>query len=181
MRHVHSFAKGAWVAPDADARPIASAITGTLIAGAGNNALDVQGMLSFARDVGGPALRAMTFHDRARMLKALALHLMAHKETLYEDSYDTGATLSDHKIDVDGGIGTMLVFASKGRREMPDGHVFLGGRGAHQRLQLSRLGHAGKAGPDPAGRCARHRETGHRDLLCHGNLRAVDDRQRHPA
>tara|TARA_R110002049_G_scaffold117332_2_gene270510 strand:- start:92286 stop:94310 length:2025 start_codon:yes stop_codon:yes gene_type:complete len=127
MRDIHSFAAGEWIAPGAGARNIASAINGDVIAQAGNDALDVQAMLSFARDVGGPALRAMTFHDRARMLKALALHLREHRPALYDLSYDTGATLSDHKIDVDGGIGTMLVFASKGRREMPDAHVFLDG------------------------------------------------------
>ncbi len=127
MRDIQSFAAGEWLAPGAGARNIASAITGEVIAQAGNDALDVQAMLGFARDHGGPALRAMTFHDRARMLKALALHLMEHKQALYDLSYDTGATLSDHKIDVDGGIGTMLVFASKGRREMPDAHVYLDG------------------------------------------------------
>jgi oxepin-CoA hydrolase/3-oxo-5,6-dehydrosuberyl-CoA semialdehyde dehydrogenase len=127
MRDVQSFAKGEWIAPGAGARSIASAITGDVIAQAGNDGLDVQGMLDYARQKGGPALRAMTFHDRARMLKALALYLMERKETLYDLSYDTGATLSDHRIDVDGGIGTMLVFASKGRREMPDGHVYLDG------------------------------------------------------
>lgn len=127
MRDIQSFAAGEWLAPGAGARNIASAITGDVIAQAGNDALDVQAMLGFARDQGGPALRAMTFHDRARMLKALALHLMEHKQALYDLSYDTGATLSDHKIDVDGGIGTMLVFASKGRREMPDAHVYLDG------------------------------------------------------
>ncbi|WP_339822446.1 phenylacetic acid degradation bifunctional protein PaaZ [Sulfitobacter dubius] len=127
MRDIHSYAAGEWLAPGAGARNIASAITGEVIAQAGNDALDAQAMLGFARDHGGPALRAMTFHDRARMLKALALHLMEHKQALYDLSYDTGATLSDHKIDVDGGIGTMLVFASKGRREMPDAHVYLDG------------------------------------------------------
>ena len=127
MRDIQSFAAGEWLAPGAGARNIASAITGDVIAQAGNDALDVQAMLGFAREYGGPALRAMTFHDRARMLKALALHLMEHKQALYDLSYDTGATLSDHKIDVDGGIGTMLVFASKGRREMPDAHVYLDG------------------------------------------------------
>jgi len=127
MRDVQSFAKGQWIAPGAGARSIASAITGDVIAQAGNDGLDVQGMLDYARQKGGPALRAMTFHDRARMLKALALYLMECKEALYDLSYDTGATLSDHRIDVDGGIGTMLVFASKGRREMPDGHVYLDG------------------------------------------------------
>ena len=127
MRDIHSYAAGEWLAPGAGARNIASAITGEVIAQAGNDALDAQAMLGFARDHGGPALRAMTFHDRARMLKALALHLMEHKQALYDLSYDTGATLSDHKIDIDGGIGTMLVFASKGRREMPDAHVYLDG------------------------------------------------------
>ncbi|MDF1726684.1 MAG: phenylacetic acid degradation bifunctional protein PaaZ [Sulfitobacter sp.] len=127
MLDVSSYAAGQWIAPGPGARPIASAITGKVIAQAGNQALDVQTMLGHAREVGGPALRRMTFHDRARMLKALALYLMERKETLYDLSYDTGATLSDHKIDVDGGIGTMMVFASKGRREMPDGHVYLDG------------------------------------------------------
>ena len=127
MLDVQSFAKGQWIASGAGARNIASAITGDVIAQAGNDVLDVQGMLDYARNVGGPALRAMTFHDRARMLKAVALDLMQHKQALYDLSYDTGATLSDHKIDVDGGIGTMLVFASKGRREMPDAHVYLDG------------------------------------------------------
>ncbi len=127
MLDVSSFVAGQWVAPGAGARNIASAITGDVIAQAGNDALDVQMMLDHARNVGGPTLRKMTFHDRARMLKALAVDLMQHKQALYDLSYDTGATLSDHKIDVDGGIGTMLVFASKGRREMPDAQVYLDG------------------------------------------------------
>lgn len=127
MRQVQSFAAGSWVPPGSGARSISSAITGDVIAEAGNDHLDVQGMRAYARDVGGPALRAMTFPDRARMLKALALHLREHRQVLYDLSFDTGATQSDHLFDVDGGIGTMLVFASKGRREMPDSHVYLDG------------------------------------------------------
>ncbi|MEL7133742.1 MAG: aldehyde dehydrogenase family protein, partial [Pseudomonadota bacterium] len=127
MRQVHSFAAGAWVPPGPGARAISSAITGQVIAEAGNDALDVQAMRAYARDVGGPSLRAMTFHERARMLKALALHLREHRQPLYDLSFDTGATQADHLIDVDGGIGTMLIFASKGRREMPDAQVYLDG------------------------------------------------------
>lgn len=127
VTQVSSFAAGRWIAPDANAREIESAITGEIIARAGNAALDVQGMLDHARAVGGPNLRRLTFHDRARMLKALALHLQEHKQRLYDLSYDTGATLSDHRFDIDGGIGTTFVYASKGRREMPDGHVYIDG------------------------------------------------------
>jgi oxepin-CoA hydrolase/3-oxo-5,6-dehydrosuberyl-CoA semialdehyde dehydrogenase len=93
-------------------------------------------MLDHARQVGGPALRAMPFHQRAKMLKALAAHLGERKQELYDLSFDTGATQSDHMIDIDGGVGTMFVFASKGRREMPDGHVYVDG----DVEQLSRSG-----------------------------------------
>ena len=127
IQNVSSFAAGEWIAPGEGARNIASAVTGEVIATAGNNALDIQAMLDFARNVGGPNLRRMTFHERAKMLKAVAIHLGKNKQALYDLSFNTGATLSDHMIDVDGGIGTMFVFASKGRREMPDGHVFLDG------------------------------------------------------
>jgi oxepin-CoA hydrolase / 3-oxo-5,6-dehydrosuberyl-CoA semialdehyde dehydrogenase len=133
---ISSFAAGQWIAPGAGARNIASAVTGAPLAQAGNDALDVQAMLSYAREVGGPALRALTFHDRARMLKALAAHLGQHKQALYDLSFETGATQADHMVDIDGGIGTMFVFASKGRREMPDAKVYLDG----EVEQLSRNG-----------------------------------------
>ncbi|MEX0316423.1 MAG: phenylacetic acid degradation bifunctional protein PaaZ [Ruegeria sp.] len=127
LQQISSFAAGKWIAPGSGARTIASAITGEPIATAGNDALDVQAMLDFARNTGGPALRRMTFHERAKMLKALAQMLGSRKQALYDLSFDTGATQSDHLIDIDGGIGTMFVFASKGRREMPDGQVYLDG------------------------------------------------------
>jgi len=127
IQDICCFAKGAWIAPDSAARPIADAVTGVHFAQAGLGAIDAVGMLSFARDVGGPALRAMGFHDRAKMLKALATHLNGHRDALYDLSFRTGATQRDHLIDIDGGIGTVFVFASKGRREMPDGQVYLDG------------------------------------------------------
>ncbi|WP_162654743.1 phenylacetic acid degradation bifunctional protein PaaZ [Lentilitoribacter sp. Alg239-R112] len=136
LQDVQSFAHGKWIPVGKGARSIENAVTGEVFAQAGNADLDVQAMLDHARDVGGPALRKMTFHDRARMLKALALHLGKHKQALYDMSFASGATQSDHLIDIDGGIGTMFVFASKGRREMPDAHVYLDG----EVEQLSRNG-----------------------------------------
>ncbi|GGD47079.1 phenylacetic acid degradation bifunctional protein PaaZ [Sinisalibacter lacisalsi] len=124
---VHSYAAGDWIAPGSAARPIHSAVSGKVIAESGGGALDFARMLDFAKSKGGPALRAMGFHERATMLKQLALYLNERREALYEISYDTGATLGDHKFDIDGGIGTLFVFSSKGRREMPDGNVYLDG------------------------------------------------------
>ncbi len=136
IQNVKSFAAGHWVEADAAARDIRSAVNGQVIARAGNSALDTEAMLHFARNKGGPALRAMTFHQRAKMLKALALHLGKHKQPLYDISFATGATQKDNLIDIDGGIGTMFVFASKGRREMPDSQVYIDGNVE----QLSRHG-----------------------------------------
>ncbi|MEM7523708.1 MAG: phenylacetic acid degradation bifunctional protein PaaZ [Pseudomonadota bacterium] len=138
-----SYVAGDWVAPDAR-RAIHDAVTGAPVAETGAGAPDVEAMAHHARAVGGPALRAMTFHDRARMLKALAAYLGECKEALYELSYATGATRSDSAVDIEGGIGTMFVYASKGRREMPDGHVYIDGApealsrsGAFQGLHVS--------------------------------------------
>ncbi len=136
IQGVKSFAHGQWIAAGEGARDIEDAVTGKIIARAGNNSLDVEAMRHYARKVGGPNLRKLTFHDRARMLKALAMYLSEHKEALYQASYATGATLADHQFDIDGGIGTMFVFASKGRREMPDEHIYIDG----EVEQLSRSG-----------------------------------------
>src|SRR5439155_23336248 len=82
--------------------------------------IDFKGMMEYSRKVGGPKLRKMTFHERARMLKALALQLNEKKKDFYALSAATGATKTDSWIDIDGGIGNLFVYASKGRRELPD-------------------------------------------------------------
>ncbi len=115
-----NYVQGQWVEGSGKGTPLYHAVTGETVAYASTEGLDFKGILEYGRNVGGPKLRRMTFHERARMLKALALHLMAKKEIFYELSYATGATRTDSWIDIEGGIGTMLVFASKGRRELPD-------------------------------------------------------------
>ena len=106
---------------------ISSAIDGSLVARTGSDGLDFGGMLRHAREVGGPALRKLTFHERARIIKGLGLAILARKEELYELNYQTGATRKDGWIDIEGGAGTLLSFSSKGRRELPDAHVLLDG------------------------------------------------------
>ncbi|GAA4008111.1 phenylacetic acid degradation bifunctional protein PaaZ [Sphingomonas humi] len=124
-----NFARGEWTPGDAASlTELPSALDGSPVALTGSGGLDFGAMADFARNVGGPALRAMTFHQRARMLKALGLAIMAAKEELYELNYATGATRRDGWIDIEGGAGTLLSFSSKGRRELPDAHVLLDGQ-----------------------------------------------------
>src|SRR6476620_370857 len=121
-----NYERDRWMAGDAPVE-MPSAIDGAPVATTGSGGIDFSGMLRHARTVGGPALRKMTFHQRARMLKGLGLAILAAKEPLYELNYQTGATRKDGWIDIEGGAGTLLSFSSKGRRELPDAHVLLDG------------------------------------------------------
>ena len=127
MLKPESHIAGRWIAARGESTPILGPVTGQPIATAMSGGWDVQGALDHARGVGGPALRAMGFHDRARMLKALAGYLMERKDALYAINPLTGATLRDGRVDIEGGIGTMMAYAAKGRRELPDGHVWIDG------------------------------------------------------
>ncbi len=106
---------------------VRSAIDGRVMAQVSSAGLDFAAALDYARNVGGPALRRMTFHERAGLVKRLALHLSEHKQHFYELSFDSGATQKDCFVDIDGGIMTLFSFASKGRRELPDTCVAIDG------------------------------------------------------
>jgi oxepin-CoA hydrolase/3-oxo-5,6-dehydrosuberyl-CoA semialdehyde dehydrogenase len=127
------------------------ATTGDVIATASSSGIDFAAVLGYAREVGGPALRELTFHQRAAMLRALAKKLSELKEEFYLLSYCTGATKNDALIDIDGGIGTVFAFAGKGARELPNSCVYVdgdveglskGGSFVGQHLYVSRQGAA---------------------------------------
>ena len=124
---LQSYAAGRWQAGSGDGAALRDATTGEVIARASAAGLDTGAMLAWAREVGGPALRRLTFHERAALLKALAKDLTEHKEEFYPVSFSTGATRGDSWIDIDGGISTMFVFASKGTRELPNARVYVDG------------------------------------------------------
>ena len=122
-----NYAQDGWVSGTGDLEEVRSAVSGEVIAETGSHGLDYAAMLDHARKVGGPALRKLTFHERALMLKALGNAIMARKEELYELSYESGATRADSWIDIEGGAGTLFSFSSKGRRELPNGRVLVDG------------------------------------------------------
>ncbi len=124
---VKSYAEGHWYEGNGAARMVYHAITGEKVAEVSSTGLDFKGMLDYARTIGGPRLRAMTFHERALMLKALAKYLLGQKAEFYEASKASGATKQDAWIDIEGGIGTFFVYSSKGRRELPNETFLLDG------------------------------------------------------
>lgn len=126
-RLIESYANGAWHRADDEGQPVRDAATGEEVARFSTGAPDLAAMVRHGREVGGAALRALTFPERAAALKAAALHLREHREELYEISFQTGATRRDSMVDVDGGFGTLLSYASRGARELPNDTVLIDG------------------------------------------------------
>ena len=116
---LENYILGGWITGDGEGQPLCDAVTGETIAHATTKGLDFQSVLEYGREVGNSSLRKMSFHERGRMLKALALHLMERKENFYQVSYHTGATKADSWIDIEGGIGNLFANASL-RRKFPD-------------------------------------------------------------
>ncbi|WP_440899012.1 aldehyde dehydrogenase family protein, partial [Actinosynnema sp.] len=127
MPVLRSYVSGRWHTPTTEGAPLHDAVTGEEIARISSDGVDMGAALRHGREVGGPALRELTFHQRGALLKALASHLREHRDELYELSARTGATRTDSVVDVDGGIGVLFTYSSKARRELPAGTVVLDG------------------------------------------------------
>src|SRR3954453_18024748 len=126
-RRLQNYVAGEWVDGAGKFATLHHAVTGAPVAEASTEGIDFARMVEYARRIGGPALRKMTFHERALMLKAMAQYLTARKDGFYAVSAATGATKADSWIDIDGGIGTFFVYASKGRREFPNETFYVDG------------------------------------------------------
>src|SRR6266540_831576 len=119
MYKLENYITGKWITGDGDGQILHDAVTGEEIALATTEGLDFSSILDYGRRVGNPALRKMSFHDRGRMLRALAIYLDEQKEKFYQVSYKTGATKTDSWIDIEGGFGNLFSNASL-RRKFPD-------------------------------------------------------------
>ena len=119
MKKLGNYVLGKWITGDGEGKPLYDAVTGEIITHASTEGLSLPDILAYGRRTGGPALRRMTFQERGLMLKNLALHLSAVKETFYPISYRTGATRADSWIDIEGGFGNLFANASL-RRQFPN-------------------------------------------------------------
>ncbi|WP_159611918.1 phenylacetic acid degradation bifunctional protein PaaZ [Glutamicibacter sp. JC586] len=125
---VPSFIAGQWWTPEsAEGTEVRDANTGEVLASVTNQKLDVASAVAYGRGTGHRELAKLTLHERALKLKELALYLNERRKDLYEVSFKTGATKTDSMVDIDGGIGVLFTFSSKGRRELPNNNVILDG------------------------------------------------------
>jgi len=135
-----NYIHGKWVSGDGDGKVLYDAVSGTEIATASTAGIDFKEVLNYGREVGGPALRKMTFHERGRMLKALALHLHGIRKKFYDLSYSTGATKGDSWVDIEGGIGNLFAYSSL-RKQFPNETYFVDGEAAALSKGGSFIGH----------------------------------------
>jgi oxepin-CoA hydrolase/3-oxo-5,6-dehydrosuberyl-CoA semialdehyde dehydrogenase len=140
MIQVKNYVQGQWVAGEGIETNLYNALNGDLIGNTSSKGLDYQGILEYGRSKGGAQLCKMTFQERGRMLKALAMFLMEKKETYYKLSALTGATRVDSWIDIEGGIGNVFANASL-RRQFPDLPFYVDGTAAPLSKNGSFIGH----------------------------------------
>lgn len=140
MQRYKSYIQGQWVDGDGVETQLINAITGSVIGETSSAGFDYNAILEYGRRTGGPKLRKMTFQERGRMLKALALHLLTLKKKYYEVSAWTGATKVDSWIDIEGGIGNLFANASL-RRQFPDLPYYVDGSAAPLSKEGTFIGH----------------------------------------
>jgi oxepin-CoA hydrolase/3-oxo-5,6-dehydrosuberyl-CoA semialdehyde dehydrogenase len=140
MNKLQNYALGQWLGGTDDGQILYNAVNGEPIAAASSKGVDFEAMLHYARTVGGPKLRKMTFHERGRMLRALALYLHERRMSYYPISYQTGATKADSWIDIEGGIGNLFSYASL-RRQFPNESYYVDGDIAVTSKQGTFIGH----------------------------------------
>jgi len=131
---------GKWVKHKKDGLLQVNAVDGSIISSCSSNEVDFKAVLKYGREQGGPALRKMTFHERGRMIKALALHLHGIRKKYYPISYQSGATKSDSWIDIDGGIGNLFAYASL-RKKFPNETFYTEGEAANLSKGGTFIGH----------------------------------------
>ncbi|WP_435211123.1 phenylacetic acid degradation bifunctional protein PaaZ [Luminiphilus sp. nBUS_16] len=124
---LQSYVMGAWVSGVGKGRPVVDAVRGEPVCSVDATGIDMVQVADYGRRIGGAALRAMTFHERAAALKETAKRLMAMKEQFYELSFKTGTTRADAWPDIEGGFGTVLSYASLVTREFPNDSVLIEG------------------------------------------------------
>lgn len=140
LKKLENYALGKFIPGEGDGQILYNAITGEEIATASSKGLDFEKMCEYARNVGGPALRKMTFFQRGQMLRALAIHLLSKKDLFYKISWATGATKADSWVDIEGGIGNLFSYASL-RRQFPNETFCLEGDVARLSKQNTFIGH----------------------------------------
>ena len=140
MQQLHNYVLGQWTPGAGEGIAQYHALTGEIIGAASSEGLNYADILEYGRRTGNPALRRLTFHERGRLLKALALYLLDRKEKYYQVSHMTGATRVDSWVDIEGGIGNLFANSSL-RRRFPNETYYVEGETVRLSKENTFIGH----------------------------------------
>lgn len=140
LKKLNNYALGQWIPSTDNGEVLYNAINGEALYLADSVDVDFAAAMEYGRTIGSKALRKMTFHERGRMLKALAIYLQERKETYYQISAYTGATRADSWVDIEGGFGNLFTNASL-RRNLPDETFYVDGDAANLSKNGTFIGH----------------------------------------
>ncbi len=136
VERLPSYVADSWFTPNRDGDAVLDSSTGEPVATVSSEGIDFARMVEYARTVGGPELRRLTFRERAALIEALAGHLTENKQEFYDLCTRTGNTRKDAAFDIEGGLNALFVHAKKGKTELPDDSLLLDG-------EVERLGKKG--------------------------------------
>ena len=127
MTRIQSYALGEWVSGGGQGTPLFDAVTGEEIGVASSEGLDLRRCSSSVAPSADPrsvVSRSISARARSRRSRSISRH--ARKISIVSPP-SRARRRGDSWIDIDGGIGTLFAYASRGRREFPDETFYVDG------------------------------------------------------
>ncbi|MCB9831375.1 MAG: 3,4-dehydroadipyl-CoA semialdehyde dehydrogenase [Planctomycetes bacterium] len=116
MQKLKNYLCDRWVEGEGVQTVLLNPANGEAVAQASSAGIDYAAAFAHARETGGAKLRAMTFAERGRLLKAMSAAIHEHREELIEiGMLNAGNTRGDAKFDIDGAVGTLAAYAYVGK------------------------------------------------------------------
>lgn len=110
-----NFLSGEWIEGTGPGLVLTDPVLGDDLARVSSSGLDFASGFTYSREVGGAALRAMTYGQRASALASCVAVLKANRERYFEIALaNSGTTMADSSVDIDGAIFTLNYYARSG-------------------------------------------------------------------
>ncbi len=130
---LENYVAGQWVAGASspsgvsEATALTDPVTGETLAFVSSAGLDLDAAFTFARETAGPALRALSYGERAQRLSQIVATLQANRDDYYAiATANSGTVATDSAVDIDGAIYTLSTYAKLGAA-LGDAHTLLDG------------------------------------------------------
>ena len=117
MTKLANYLEGRWQEGGGKGSPVLDPITGETLATVSADGLDMHAAYDYARQQAGPALRKLSYAERAGLLGDIVKVLQANRDKYFDISLrNSGTVQNDSSVDVDGAIYTLSFYAKAGSK-----------------------------------------------------------------